>query len=259
MKLNSAMSKFLTNKWVLNVIAFLALFNVIGYLIIGNLNAVLYFIIFAVLVRYFSKNMTIVLGVPLILVNLLAIKGNVLEGMESGSGATNGATNGAKNGATNSVTKPSTQNEQEKINNMVNNNTASTTSVINNSAASTISESPNNPAQDTGDKQGFEAGRRKNRGYDIDYATTIEDAYDELNNILGSDGIQRLTSDTQNLMKQQMQLAEAMKGMTPVIKSIEPMVKNLQGMMGQIGDGKEGLGSIMDLAKKFSGQAAPAK
>jgi len=253
------MSKFLTNKWVLNVIAFLALFNVIGYLIIGNLNAVLYFIIFAVLVRYFSKNMTIVLGVPLILVNLLAIKGNVLEGMESGSGATNGATNGAKNGATNSVTKPSTQNEQEKINNMVNNNTASTTSVINNSAASTISESPNNPAQDTGDKQGFEAGRRKNRGYDIDYATTIEDAYDELNNILGSDGIQRLTSDTQNLMKQQMQLAEAMKGMTPVIKSIEPMVKNLQGMMGQIGDGKEGLGSIMDLAKKFSGQAAPAK
>ena len=259
MKLNSAMSKFLTNKWVLNVIAFLALFNVIGYLIIGNLNAVLYFIIFAVLVRYFSKNMTIVLGVPLILVNLLAIKGNVLEGMESGSGATNGATNGAKNGATNSVTKPSTQNEQEKINNMVNNNTASTTSVINNSAASTISESPNNPAQDTGDKQGFEAGRRKNRGYDIDYATTIEDAYDELNNILGSDGIQRLTSDTQNLMKQQMQLAEAMKGMTPVIKSIEPMVKNLQGMMGQIGDGKEGLGSIMDLAKQFSGQAALAK
>lgn len=251
MKLNSAISKFLTNKWVLNIIAFLALLNVIGYLVMGNLNAVIYFIIIAVLVRYFSKNMTIVLGVPLVLVNLLAIRGNVLEGMESGSGDTNGNTNG--------TTKPSTQNEQEKINKMVNNNTASTTSVINNSAASTISESPNNPAQDTGDKQGFEAGRRKNRGYDIDYATTIEDAYDELNNILGSDGIQRLTSDTQNLMKQQMQLAEAMKGMTPVIKSIEPMVKNLQGMMGQMGDGKEGLGSIMDLAKKFSSQNAPAK
>jgi hypothetical protein len=251
MKLNSAISKFLTNKWVLNIIAFLALLNVIGYLVMGNLNAVIYFIIIAVLVRYFSKNMTIVLGVPLVLVNLLAIRGNVLEGMESGSGDRNGNTNG--------TTKPSTQNEQEKINKMVNNNTASTTSVINNSAASTISESPNNPAQDTGDKQGFEAGRRKNRGYDIDYATTIEDAYDELNNILGSDGIQRLTADSQNLMKQQMQLAEAMKGMTPVIKSIEPMVKNLQGMMGQMGDGKQGLGSIMNLAKKFADGAAPVK
>ena len=247
MKFNSAISKFLTNKWVLNVIAFLALFNVIGYLVMGNLNTVVYFIIFAILVRYFSKNMTIVLGVPLILVNLLAIRGNVLEGMESG---TNSVTN---------PTKPNTKNSEEKINNLVNENTSATTSVINNSAASTVSESPDNPAQDTGDKQGFEPGRRKNRGYDIDYATTIEDAYDELNNILGSDGIQRLTSDSQNLMKQQMQLAEAMKGMTPVIQSIAPMVENLKGMMGQMGDGKEGLGSIMDLAKKFAGGAAPVK
>jgi hypothetical protein len=218
---------------------------------IGNLHAVLYFIAFAVLVRYFSKNMTIVLGIPLIIVNLLAMRGDVKEGMENGSNTNNSNTN--------SVTKPNKQNAQEKINDIVNNNTTDTTRVINNSAASTVSKSPDNPAQDTGDKQGFESGRRKNRGYDIDYATTIEDAYDELNNILGSDGIQRLTSDTQNLMKQQLQLAEAMKGMTPVIKSIEPMVKNLQGMMGQMGDGQEGLGNIMDLAKKFSGGASPVK
>jgi hypothetical protein len=125
-----------------------------------------------------------------------------------------------------------------------------------------------NPQHDTsnmatqstgGEQQGFEPGRKKNRGYEIDYATTIEDAYDQLNNILGSDGVQRLTSDTQNLMKQQMQLAEAMKNMQPMVESIAPMVKNLQGMMGQMGDGKEGLNGLMDLAKKFSGQAAPVE
>ena len=77
-----------------------------------------------------------------------------------------------------------------------------------------------------------------------------------LNNILGGDGIKRLTSDTQNLMKQQMQLAEAMKGMTPLMEGIAPMVANLKGMMGQMGDGKEGLGSILDLAKKFSLQTS---
>lgn len=243
MNLNSAMSKFLTNKWVLNVVAFLALFNVIGYAVMGNLNASVYFIVFAILVRYFSKNMTIVLGVPLIIVNLLAMRGNILEGME----------NESKNNGDKPVTKPVEQEEKK------NNDTSRTTSVINNSAASTVSTSPDNAAQDTGDKQGFEPGRRKNKGHDIDYATTIEDAYDELNNILGSDGIQRLTSDTQGLMKQQMQLAEAMKGMAPVIQSIEPMVKNLQGMMGQMGDGQQGLGNIMDLAKKFSGQTATTK
>jgi hypothetical protein len=242
MKLKSVVSKLLTNKWVLNIVSFLALFNVIGYLVMGRLNAVLYFIIIAVLVGYFSKNMIIVLGVPLIIVNLLAVRGNVLEGM--------------KNGNSNNSNDANEQNKQEKINNIVNKNTSASTSIINNSAASTVSDSRDNAAQDTGERQGFEAGRRKNRGYDIDYATTIENAYDELNNILGSDGIHRLTNDTQNLMKQQMQLAKAMEGMTPIIKQMAPMVENLKGMMGQLGDGKEGLGGIMDLAKKFSSQNA---
>ena len=83
MKINSNVSKFLTNKLVLNIIALLALFNIIGYIVLGNINAVLYYIILAVLIRYFSKNMIVVLGIPLILVNLLAMKGNIMEGMEN--------------------------------------------------------------------------------------------------------------------------------------------------------------------------------
>ena len=44
----------------------------------------LFFIVLAVLVRYFSKNMIIVLGVPLILVNLFHLNNNSyqIEGME---------------------------------------------------------------------------------------------------------------------------------------------------------------------------------
>ena len=241
MKLNSAMSKFLTNKLVLNVVAFLALFNVIGYAVMGNLNATAYFIVFAILVRYFSKNMTIVLGVPLIIVNLLAMRGNILEGME----------NKNKNNDDKLVTKPVEQEEEKNI------DKSTTTSVINNSAASTVSTSPDNPAQDTGDKQGFESGRRKNRGNDIDYATTIEDAYDELNNILGSDGIQRLTSDTQGLMKQQMQLAESMKGMEPLVKGMMPMIEQMKGMMKTMdGNGEGGLSDVMEMAKKLTKSTA---
>jgi hypothetical protein len=255
MKLDSAISNFLTNKWVLNVVAFLALFNVIGYVVIGNFNAVLYFIVFAVLVRYFSKNMTIVLGVPLIIVNLFVLKGSILEGMES---------------KTDNSTKTQPNDTQKKINKIVTNNANKPdpktnqglimTAVTDESTDNTASSTTDNTAQSSGgEQQGFEPGRRKNRGYNIDYATTIEDAYDELNNILGSDGIQRLTTDTQSLMKQQMNLAEAMKGMTPVIQQIAPMVENLKGMMGQLGDGKEGLGGLMDLAKKFSSQSAQTK
>jgi len=252
MKLNSSVSKILTNKWVLNIVALISFLNVIGYAIIGNFNSVIYFIVIAVLVRYFSKNMTIVLGVPLIIVNLFSLKENMKEGMEN-----------------NTTTQPQTQtqsnNDQDKINNLVKNNKPDPKTgqglvmqpIEPTTDSNSTDNSTDNAAQSTGsDQQGFESGRRKNRNYDIDYATTIEDAYDQLNNILGSDGIKRLTTDSQNLMKQQMQLAEAMKGMGPVIKSIAPMVDNLKGMMGQMGDGKEGLGGLMDLAKKFTTQTS---
>jgi hypothetical protein len=253
MKLNSDVSKFLTNKWVLNIVAALALLNVIGYAVIGNMNLVLYFIVIAVLVRYFSKNMTIVLGVPLIIVNLFSLKGNMIEGMENNSASTTDLNMKDK------VANVQKSSDQVKIDNLVkdkSNKPDSKTSqglVMHPIEQTTDNSSEqDNAAQTTGsEQQGFETGRRKNKGYEIDYATTIEEAYEQLNGILGSDGIKRLTSDSQNLMKQQMQLAEAMKGMGPIIEQIAPMVQNLQGMMGE---GNSGLGGIMDLAKKFTKQ-----
>ena len=264
MKLKSAILKFLTNKWVLNVVAFLALFNVIGYAVIGNLNAVLSFIIIAGLVRYFSKNMTIVLGIPLLIVNLVSYKGNMVEGMDTQNSAATAATNGngaaTTNGngaaATNGNGAATTNGNGAATNDKDKDKVSSQGLIMSSVESSSTSE--NNAAQSTGgEQQGFEPGRKKNRGHDIDYATTIENAYDDLNTILGGEGIQRLTSDTQNLMKQQMQLAEAMKSMGPVIDSVAPMVKNLQGMMGQLnGNDKDGLGGLMNLAKSMSGAQA---
>lgn len=230
MKLLSSINKLLTKKWMLNLVAILSLFNIIGYSVIGNVNIVLYFIVTAVLTYFFSKNMTIVLGVALVVSNIIALGEKKREGMET----QNGETTNLKNKKAN----------QKKIDKLMNDTKNKET---NDTLINSMEGSSNGTEQ-----QGFEPGRKKNRGHQIDYATTIEDAYDELNNILGSDGIQRLTSDTQNLMKQQMQLAEAMKGMTPVIQQIQPMVENLKGMMGQLGNGKEGLGGIMDLAKQFT-------
>jgi hypothetical protein len=93
-------------------------------------------------------------------------------------------------------------------------------------------------------------GKKNSKGYNIDYASTVEDAYDELNKILGSDGIKRLTSDTQNLMKQQMQLAESMKGMEPMIANMAPLMQQAQGLLGTMG--KNGnLGDLSKLAEKF--------
>ena len=245
MKFNSTVSKFLTNKWVLNIVAVLALFNVIGYAVIGNSNAVIFFIIIGILTSYFSKNMIITLGVPLILVNLFVSQGTFKEGMENSTTTTPPSTTTTPPSTT--TTPPSTTNGQKKMESLTNNQQEPKTGQGLQMGKVENASTENNAAQTDG---GAGSKNGKNNGNKIDYATTVEEAYDNLNNILGSDGIQRLTADSQKLMQQQVQLAEAMKNMTPLIKSIEPMVQNLQGMMGQM-DGKEGLGGIMDLAKKL--------
>jgi len=227
MNLNSSISKFLNNKWVLNIVAFLAIFNIIGYTVKGNLNTVLYFILFAGLVRYFSKNMTIVLGIPLIIVNLL-FKGNKVEGMENKDSSTTDASN-----------KDSLKEKKETD---TKSNAPDAVSEQGLSMTSVDDEKPkeDNIAQSTGgDQTGFESGRRKNRGYNIDYATTVADAYDELNNILGSEGMQRLTADTQNLIKQQAQLAKTMEGMSKLVENIKPMVGQLEKMITSSKEGSD--------------------
>ena len=55
MSLNSTVSNILTNKMVLNVVFVIAVLNVIGYMVIGHLNAVLFFIILVILVGCYSS------------------------------------------------------------------------------------------------------------------------------------------------------------------------------------------------------------
>jgi len=240
MKIKSVVSKFLTNKWVLNIVAIITFLYVISLVIMGNLNAVIIFFIIGFLVSNFSKNMIIILGTPLIVVNLLSLRESNKEGMENNSKKMDDQQNNEKkddNKKIIGVKKESlTNNRQEPKTGQ-----GLQMSKLENSS------SENNAAQT---EDGIGSNQTKSSVHKIDYATTVEEAYDNLNNILGSDGIQRLTADSQKLMKQQVQLAEAMKNMTPLIKSIEPMVQNLQGMMGQM-EGKDGLGGIMNLAKKF--------
>ena len=234
MKFNAAVTNFLTNKMVLNVVSFIALLNVIGYAVMGKFNNVLFFIVLAILVKYFSKNMIIILGVPLLVVNLLSLRsGSVFEGLE------NNNDNKSKSG------------NQKNLDKALDDKKKQTSPML-----------PGTEQQD--DKSGvvsanvktdesFEVGRKKNAASKIDYATTVEDAYDELNKILGSDGIKRLTSDTQGLMQQQADLAKSMEAMTPLIESIMPMAEKAQKMMESMDSGNGSLGSVMEMAKKMSG------
>ena len=64
-------NSFFTNK-IVNIVI-IALLNVIGYIVIENFNAVFYLIILSILIWLFSKNLTNVFGVPIILANLITL------------------------------------------------------------------------------------------------------------------------------------------------------------------------------------------
>jgi hypothetical protein len=229
MKLKAAVSKFLTNKWTLMVVSLLALLNVIGYMVIGNLNNVIFFIVLAVLIRYFSKNMTIVLGVPLILVNLFSMKNSSFsEGLEMKDD------DKIKKEKKEKKEKKDMPKKDEK------------------------DESALDDITSANDKKDhFEVGRPKNGGSKIDYAATIENAYDDLNKVLGSEGMKSLTDDTQRLMKQQMELAESMKGMGSVVEKLMPMAESLKGMMKSMDS--TGVNDMIKKAQSTLGGGATAE
>jgi len=232
MKIKNTMSKLLTNKWVLNIVAVVALFNVIGFMLVGNITNVMFFVLLGILVRCFSKNMIIVLGIPIIIVNLFSMK-SMKEGLET----------------VNKKDKESTTTTPSSTATPSSNSTATTPS-----SNSTSSEhSSTDDVSAANETETFEVGRDKRKSK-IDYASTIEDAYDDLNKILGGDGIKNLTQDTQHLMKQQLDLAKSMEAMTPLIQNIMPVAEQAQSLLKNMDKEGGGLGNIMELAKKFTGQ-----
>ena len=239
----SKFEKFLSNKTLLNIVVGISFLNIIGFVMFNKTIAIVYFILIGLVTSMFSKNMVIVLLTPLLLVNLFVIGSNKYysrEGLENKDDTT-----------TTTKTAPAPKNVKKA-------STSTTTSSTSSSSTNQgLPITPLEPESSVGESpdvdESFEVGRGKknSQGYNIDYASTVEDAYDELNKILGSDGIKRLTNDTQNLMKQQLQLAESMKGMQPLIAGMAPIMQQAQGLLQGMGDNGN-LGNLADIAKKFT-------
>jgi hypothetical protein len=228
MKVSSSVNFFLTNKYVLYFVLFLTFTNFVGYVMVRNLNAILLFIIFGLIAFYFSKNLVVVLGSAILLTNLFALNVNKKEGFDQ---------------PTDKPTKKTDDSSSKE------NKHDNSEEVLHSSIASSNEVPEANQA-------GFEVGRPK-KGSKIDYASTIKDAYSQLNELIGSDGIKNLTNDTQVLMKQQLQLAESMKSMTPLIEGITPLLSQAQGMLGNIDQGT--MNNLASIAKGFSASSASIK
>ena len=248
MSFASEASKLLTNKYFLYFIVFLASTNVLGYLVTNKLNAVVFFGLISLLTYQFSKNMAVILLVAIIATNFLMANKKIREGLEG----LDNSTNKNDNDNDNSKTTTLTQNVLNKITDIDPEIADAIPSVQNKQTIPSLD--PNNDDLNKTDKEinapmGVGSAMSKKQssktsehfGPRLDYAKTIEQSYQNLDQLLGSDSIQQLTTDTQKLMSQQQNLFNTMQQMAPMIEGAKNMlggfdIKSLTNSLNKVSD-----------------------
>ena len=78
------MDKLLNDKNVLYVVFVVAILNILGYLLVQNIDAVAFFLIIGFLSTYFSKNMIVVLIIAIVSTSIFnSTRSRYVEGMST--------------------------------------------------------------------------------------------------------------------------------------------------------------------------------
>ena len=201
----------LRSKLVLYATVIFTLLNVLGYMMNKCNYTVAFFILTAFVTSLFTKNMILVLGGSIALTNTFMIckvvkekftGGYEVEGMKNKKeGMKEGKENKEEKEEKTEGTNEGNENKEEK---------------------EEVTKEEN--------EEEF-TGFRKNNNQ-LDYAATVENAYGDLDKILGSDGIKNLTRDTERLMKEQQKLGKVMENMGPMVGQVKEMMKSMGGSKG---------------------------
>lgn len=235
---SSIVTKITNHPWVFYIVILLAFITLIGYWSIKNYTAMIFFGIITFLVTQFyhtkSNQWVIALLLAIIITNLfVAHRPELREGM------TNAEKNVKKEKVTKKVQVKKAQMNQKQANDVQDSDSSNIEEDTTEENETTDDPQPNSST--TPPESMNTMGNKKHAR--IDYASTVESAYGNLSDILGGDGIKNLTSDTQKLMGQQQQLAEAMKGMTPLLETAKSMLDGFD---------MKHLNGLAELTKNFS-------
>jgi len=78
--LPSTKGGFLTNKWILYLVLFTALFDVFHFYQRGDFQSVMVFFVVGILISFFSKNMVVILILAIVITHLIRYGKNLTEG-----------------------------------------------------------------------------------------------------------------------------------------------------------------------------------
>ena len=278
MKLPKVVETLLHDKNVLYIVAFLAIMNFFGYVVLRDSYALLIFLSVGFISTYFSKNMTVVLLSTLLLTNFITVFSRMVvvnkEGFDATAtdatatttDATDATTGASAKPVTKPVTKPITKPVATVATGVMGAGTsgkAASKKVTTSSTALTTAQKPNggkvaeamtelSPASLDGEDD-LPVNNR------IDYAKTLEKAYDNLDGLVGQDGVKGLTSQTNVLMDQQQKLMENMKSMEPLLKTAQSFLDKFESSsMGKLFDKIPGMTSMFGGAANGNVKGAAA-
>jgi hypothetical protein len=244
MKLN--VNNIVKNKYVLYLVALIALFDILGSLMRQEFSAVLFFYLSGMIAYYYTKNMTLVLGSALLATILARMMKNI-------SGVKEGLENEMDEGESHEdekekVIKRMKLNDKEAKESKVGTKVASKEADIKKAFEKTkvkddtdididvdkLDEVSNDASEilKTLEKNGLKSGyqnqqkltpgvynipNKKQLEKQLGEADKMEAAYDNLEQVIGENGIKSMSDSTKELVRQQNELLKGLKDITPAL------------------------------------------
>ena len=208
-------NQVITNKYVLYVVFFIALMNVLAYLGTSNYIGLTIFALIGLLTSYFTKNMTVVLLSAIILSSFIHISRKTVEGMKN------------KNKKVKKV-KGAEEDEGDLLDE--------------GEEAKVDGDDSDEEADPEGDAPVM------SKGANVNHQKTVEESYKNLHSILGNENFQKMTADTNKLVEQQTKLTDSLNSMAPLLESAQGMLKGFD--LDKMSSMMDSLGSALPDDKK---------
>jgi len=194
---------FLKNKYVLKFLIFMAIVNVLGYVALEEFNSMALFIVMILLSRYFSKNTSINILIAIIVTSCFTLNNKVREGFKKQEKADEPSKKEKNTNIKEGVTC-------KKSETMVDGVCKERTGFKNNVP-------PSKPA-----------AVNNNDEVEVDVAAQMEDAYVNLNKMMGDGAMKSMASETKKLVNQQQDLMNTLHSMTPTLNKAKETLDNLE-------------------------------
>ena len=242
--LEKTTKEVITNKYVLYVLLFFAILNILGFLVTNNFISLAVFALIGVLTSYFTKNMIVVLIVTLVASNLLHLTRRTVETManKEESKKKKHTKEGMGGSMEDDFDDAAPVKEEDSDSDNDDDHEES------NHEESNHEESDHKKMMKNGKVKGKDAPpvmkNKKNGG--LNHQKTVQEAYGNIHKVLGDKNFKRMTDDTSDLLDKQNKLTESLNNMAPLLQSAESMLNKfdmdkMTGMLDSLNIGA-GLG-----------------